>query len=331
MLIGSPSASRLTTFSHCNFKYMMTYSLNLRDQMRSNFGACRGSIFHTILEKYATGEDRDWLKLLYQGWAGELKANDRQGNEKILPSPLIYAKDKDFKNKPTPCDTCPMRDILNNRCGISHEPLDKLSGCPIDLFHDSADIMGSAIARYSIYFDNPDCIVGVEYQCKVPVTGIDEPMTCIFDLVIKEDEDTVHIIDYKGGAKTKNYDELMQDLQARSYFFAGYLEFISDISQKGHKFKNILVTFDYFQASPVTIVLTQQQRIDIEQEIKNRTLEVKNTKIIQRIVGNREPDPNNRSDWMCRYLCDIDLCKQQWNKLVDEGKIVNGAFHEQDQ
>lgn len=325
MKISSPSASRLTTFSQCSFKYYLTYALNLRNEMKSNFGALNGSLLHAILEKYAANEDRDWMKLLYLGYAGQLKHKDRDGNETILQSPLVYAKNKDFKDKPTPCDTCPMRDLINNRCGISQEPLDQLSGCPFDLFHEAADLLGAAIVRYREYFDNPDSILGIEYKCLIPISGLEEPMTCIFDLVVKENEDTVHIIDYKGG-KPKTYDELTQDLQARSYFFAGYREFLEDINKKGFKFKNLLVTFDYFRAAPLTIALTSAERTLIENEIRNRTNEVKKTNIIRRVVGNRDPDPNNRSDWRCRYLCDIDLCQREWNKLVDAGQINNGAF-----
>lgn len=332
MNIGSgPSASRLTTFSQCLFKFYLTYHLNLRNEMKSSFGALNGSLLHAILEKYASGEDRDWLKLLHLGYAGKLKHKDRDGNEVTLRSPLVYAKDKDFKFKDTPCDTCPLRDIANNRCGISHEPLDALSGCPFDLFHEAADLLGSAIARYGEYFDNPASMLGIEYKCLIPISGLAEPMTCIFDLVVKEDEDTVHIIDYKGG-KPKGYDELTQDLQARSYFFAGYREFLEDINKHGYKFKNLMVTFDYFRAAPITIALTKSERDSIETEIKNRTNEVKNTTIVRRVVGNRDPNPDNRSDWRCRYLCDIDLCQREWYKLVDAGKIENGAFkHGEDQ
>lgn len=332
MKVGNgPSASRLKTFDQCKFKYWLTYHAKVSQEMRSSWGAEHGTLLHDILEFYVTGEDKDWRSRLYRGYQGNLVTRDRYGKEWEMPSPLRVAKPRDFADKPTPCDSCPYKDAANNRCGISHEPLEELSGCPKTLFESSIKMLEAAFRRYDQWFKDESSIIAAEYECKMPIRGLDKSFFGIFDLVIKLDEDTVWIVDYKTGVKTQNFDELSDDLQAKAYFWAGYREFIEDANNKGYTFKNLMVTFDYFQGDPISIAFSAEERDSIEAEIRDRTIRVQNETTVTRVTGNREPNPNFRGDWKCRYLCDIDICKREWNKLAAEGRVSGSSFEETDQ
>lgn len=327
MKIGNgPSASRLKTFESCLFKYWLTYHAKVSHEMKSNWGAEHGTLLHDILEFYVTGEDKDWRSRLYRGYQGTLVTRNRYGQDWEMPSPLRVAKPKEFAEKPTPCDACPYKDAMNNRCGISHESLEKLNGCPKGLFELSIQMLESAFRRYDEWFKDSSSIIAAEYQCEMPISGLDKSFNGIFDLVIQLDEDTVWIVDYKTGVKTQNYDELADDLQAKAYFWAGYMEFIEDANNKGYKFKHLMVTFDYFQSEPITIAFSAEERKAIESEIRDRTLNVMSQTTVSRVTGRRAPDPNRRGDWMCRYLCDIDICNREWNKLEEEGRVKDGSF-----
>ncbi len=330
MRILSTSASRLQTAEACWFKYWLTYVAKMRDQMKSNWGAEHGSLIHDILEMYVKGIDRDWRTRLYTGYRGLLETQNKWGKKFTMPSPLRVAKPRDYANKPTPCDGCPYKDVEHNRCGISHEPLDALPGCPKSLFEFSVKMLEDAFARYDeIYEGTGEAkVLDAEYEVNMGIRGTEIPLICLFDLVVQLDEDTVWIIDYKTGVTTKNFEELREEIQAKAYFYAGYREFIEDASGKGHKFKNLLLSFDYFQKDPVMVSFTEDERADIERELCDRSEEVKARTTVTRVTGNRAPNPENRGDWKCRYLCDIDVCTREWDKLVEQGRVQNHSFEE---
>lgn len=304
MIIKNASASRIETFNMCTFKYFLIY--HEKKKLKSNWGASHGTLLHDILEKYVNGADKDWMNRLYLGYAGQLKTEDKFGEIITLESPLVWAKPDDYANQKPHCDTCPF--AQDGRCKISQERLDKLKGCPKKLFEASVRTLNNVFRRYSPTYDDSSKVLGTEYTINFTVPGTDTPLICILDLVIKRSDDIIEIVDYKFGKMTKNAQELRTDVQARICSYAARKEFIEDINKKGHKYKGIFLTFDYFSDAPATIALTENDDALTEKSLINAINKVKTTKYVSRLCGNSDPDTH----WKCRTMCDPAVCRSLW-------------------
>jgi len=313
--LRSISPSRIKTFDMCKFKYWLTYHTD--NDLKSNWGAAHGSLIHDILENYSNGNDLDWGARLHRGYAGTLETLGRYGDPEVMESPLVWAKPKDYAEKKPYCDSCPYASKDEGVCGISREPLDNLPGCPRDLFDGSISMMEETLRRYEDIWENKmlrdenGLPIGAEYQFKIEVPGTDVPAIGIIDLVTVEDEDTIHICDYKTGSWTQSYDECREDIQVRMYSWAARREFIDDVSGKGHKFKNVILTFDYFTKHPITLAFTKEEDEETEAYVRRKIEEIQSTSWIERIVRSNDQLQERRA-WKCRSLCDAEVCAREW-------------------
>lgn len=299
----------------CKFKFWLTYHCP-EVTLKSNWGAAHGSLIHDLLENYSTGRDLDWTSRLYRGYAGELKTLDRHQKETTMESPLRWAKDKDYANNKPYCDVCPYASKTEHTCTISGQPLDNLDGCPRQLFDGSISMMHETINRYVKIWPKtlkaPDgTLIGSEYGFRVPIPGTDVPMIGYMDLVTEENPDTIQIIDYKTGAWTQDYSECRNDIQVRMYSLASRRVFIDDIEKRGFKYKNIIMTFDYFTSHPITLAFTAEEDAETERYVANKIKEIESTDFITRIVRNNE-EFAERGAWKCRSLCDTEVCASKW-------------------
>jgi len=313
--LKSISPSRIKTFDMCKFKYWLTYH-SPEVELKSNWGAAHGSLLHDILEFKSNGADPDWMDRLYRGYAGTLETFDRYGKPTIMESPLRWAKPQEFHNQKPQCDSCCYKG--ENDCIISKEPLDNLSGCARMLFDSSITMLETVIDNYAdawdkILRDDQGRIAGAEYAYRLPVVGTDVPMIGIMDLVIEEDEDTIRIYDYKTGKWTQTYEECREDIQIKMYSLAARKEFIEDINNKGYKYKNVLLTFDYFTKSPITLAFTAEEDAETEAYVCDKINEIESTDWITRIVQDNS-DFEKRWAWKCRSLCDTGVCASKWQK-----------------
>lgn len=313
--LKSCSPSRIKTFDMCRFKYWLTY--NCPDvKLKSNWGAVHGSLLHDVLENLANEVDTDWMNRLYRGYAGELATLDRKGQPEIMESPLVWAKAKDYHDKRPYCDTCPYKQ--DDVCGISKQKLDALTGCPRALFDSSVSMLETTIKRYrngiwdKMLRDANGVPIGTEYSFNINIEGTDVPLIGIMDLVIEEDPETIHIIDYKSGAWVQNYTECREDIQVKIYSMASRKEFIEDVNKKGYKYKNVILTFDYFTSDPITIAFTADEDAATERWTAKKINEIQNTSWIDRIVRSNE-DFSQRWAWKCKSLCDTEVCSSKWN------------------
>jgi len=318
--LSNISASRIKTFDTCKYQYWLKYVEHAT--MRSNWGAAHGSLLHDVLEFYSNEEDTDWMKRLYKGYAGELETLDRHGEMAMMESPLVWAKVKEYHQKPKLCDVCPHAETDENRCGISHEQLDALTGCPKPLFDESITMLEKVMARYQeiwpkLLKDEKGAIAGAEYRFQIPLAGRpDVPILGFMDLVVEENEDTIHVIDYKAGKKTQDFMECKDDIQVRMYSLACRKEFIEDVNNKGYKYKNVILTFDYFRNKPITLALSAEEDAATEKFVVDKIHEIEQTEWIDRIVRNDEElETKTRFGqvaFTCKYLCDSNVCKDTW-------------------
>jgi hypothetical protein len=311
--LNSISPSRIKTFDTCKFKYWLTYH-RPDVKLKSNFGASHGTLLHDILEHFSNDKDKDWVTRLYKGYAGKLETINKFGAVETLESPLVWAKIKDYQDKKPFCDTCPY--ATKTHCSISQEPLDALTGCPRDLFDNSISMIETTIGRYiktwkNILKDSSGVPIGTEYSFKINVAGTDVPMIGVMDLVIERDKDTIHIIDYKTGVSTQNYEECLEDIQVKMYSLASRREFIDDVNGKGYKYKNVILTFDYFTNKPITLSFTKEQDDATEEEVAKKIHQIQSTDWITRIVKSNK-ELQYKSNWKCMYLCDNAVCAREW-------------------
>jgi hypothetical protein len=318
--LKSISPSRIKTFDTCKYKYWLTY--HCPDiVLRSNWGAEHGSLVHDVLENYSNGNDLDPIGRLYRGYGGTLETLDRYQQPEIMKSPLVWAKPKDYNDKEPHCDTCPYVKAEEGVCGISREPLDNLPGCPRDLFDGSISMVERAINRYKERWpktlkDKKGVPIGCEYGFRINIPGTNVPMIGYMDLVIEENPETIHVIDYKTGSWTQDYQECRDDIQVKMYSLASRREFIDDISNKGYNYKNVILTFDYFTKNPITVAFTEEEDLETEKFVLDKINEIESTQWINRIVRNNEElETKTRFGqvaFTCKYLCDSNVCKENW-------------------
>lgn len=301
MQLKSISPSRIKTYLMCLYKYWMTYHSDI--ELKSNFGAANGTLIHDILENYALGTDTNWGSRLYEGYAGTLEVKNRFGRMEFLDSPLRWAKPADFAEVQPRCDGCPFND--DGHCKISREPLDKLTGCPKKLFEDSYKMTEAALEKYAPIFRDSK-VIGAEYPINLPVGDTGIPLIGIIDLVIEGDEETVEIIDYKTGNWTQNLAECEQDIQTRIYSWAARRIFIEDEMNLGYKYKDVILTFDYFKSHPVTLAFTKEEDEYTGQYVEEMVRRIQETHRITRVIG------QGSFNWKCKSLCDMGKCEENW-------------------
>lgn len=318
--LNSISPSRIKTYDTCKFKYWLTYCCP-DVQLKSNFGAVHGSLIHDVLENYSNGSDMDPIGRLYRGYGGTLETLDRYQKPEIMESPLVWAKPKDYANKKPYCDTCPYVKTEENVCGISREPLDNLPGCPRDLFDGSIAMVERTISRYQeawdrVLRDQDGVPIGCEYGFNITIPGTDVPMIGYMDFVEVIDQDTIHVTDYKTGTHTQNYEECRKDIQVKMYSLASRRVFVDDVENRGFNFKNVILTFDYFTGSPITVAFSKDEDLETEKYVRDKIHEIQSTEWIDRIVRNNEElETKTRYGqvaFTCKYLCDSDVCKKLW-------------------
>ena len=326
LTLKSISPSRIKTFDTCKFKYWLTY--HCPDiELKSNWGAAHGSLIHDLLENYANGLDPDWMNRLYRGYGGTLQTMNNFGAFEIMESPLKLAKEAEFAKQKPYCESCCYKDGVNNKCLISKEPLDNLSGCARMLFDNSITLMQKIINNYSDVWPNilrnkEGVIIGTEYPYKLPIAGSDVPMIGIMDLVVEEDPKTIRIYDYKAGKWTQTYDECKEDIQVKMYSLAARKEFIEDVHNKGYKYENVILTFDYFTKHPITVAFSAEEDAETERFVLGKIQEIQKTDWITRIVKSNN-DFSQKWAWKCRSICDTTVCANNWK--------ANFKPHEQQQ
>jgi RecB family exonuclease len=161
-----------------------------------------------------------------------------------------------------------------------------------------------------------DKITGTEMPFSLPLPGVETKMIGVMDLVIKHNEDTLEVIDYKSGKKTQTTDECMRDIQTRMYSLACRRLFIDDVLGLGYKYKNVILTFDYFTNMPITVAFSEEEDNKTEQYVKKMVKEIEEMETVTRIAGER-----GNFDWRCQYMCDIDVCEKNWKgtfRISDE-------------
>lgn len=345
MEIKQISASRIKTFDHCQFKYVLNYMLYQchschetfytpemggalccpycqhtefsRPELKTNWGAVHGSALHEVMENYATairGADEKGNKLdnalinQYLNWRDAVhNAYKRNENGKAI---WDIAKVKDTENTKKWCKACQNKN--NSLCEITGEVMTN-KNCPKALYLESLELVQKYIDRYTPIFKNRK-ILGIEKAFSVDTGQVDDiGQKIIFngfmDLVTEIDKETIEIIDYKFGSWVPSFEEFNEDIQVKLYSLAARKTF--------PEYKEIIITFDYIRKNPLST------GFDIDDD--NKTLEF----IIQKWKQIQQPQKVKRtiidgdcvnpdSSWKCKTMCDNKLCNVEWVKFKEK-------------
>jgi hypothetical protein len=115
------------------------------------------------------------------------------------------------------------------------------------------------------------------------------------DLVLKLDEETIEVYDYKTGSWTLSYKEAEKDLQVLMYFLAA--------KEEWPQFKNVLVTLDYLQRKPVTVALGEHHVKKAKRKIQG---------LWRKIKHDKKPYRHKKPIWTCKSFCDREKCDKFW-------------------
>jgi len=314
MDLSALSPSRINTFKDCELKYFLQYHLRLPESRESNIYGEKGTAGHECLEFYGNhirvqrdpslaGElegkiNSDYVQVLKDYYAKtELwKLDDREGMRGGKPKGWPHPVEKN-------CEACPWA-TKDGICEIANKPFKIVEGCPRPNFEDDLAIVDWTIntKEYPI-FENE--IIGTEVEFHLTLEGGVE-VRGVIDLVVKIDDNTIEIIDYKTGNSTKSYNAALTDPQMRIYSMVAKLLWPD--------FDTYITTLYYVRKKRmVTCVFSKD---DDKGTFKATARHWSNIK------ANDEPYRPQRPFWLCNFCVGHDTC----GKIKDKFKDKRGRF-----
>lgn len=350
MDIKSISASRIKTYQHCQFKYILNYMLKEcecgetfytvemgddtcphcgsenfgRVAMRSNWGAVHGTALHQIMEDYALairGTKEDSTKVLakekkkWLNWQLALKKAYKRGTENGQKDPDFaiwqLAKPKDVANEKKWCKGClGKEDAL---CQITGETLETMSeeGCA----GCPKALYEESVKLMEKYVARHDPILRNR-----KVLGVES----FFDIDFGETDIHGNLM------RSIGYIDLVTELdkdtvEVIDHKFGSWVpsfeEFCEDIQVKLYSlaaralfpgYKEYIITFDYVRKNPLSMAFTEEEDEKTRQEVIDAWRKIAEPQRVKRtMVQGNGRDPE--TSWKCRVMCDTCVCKEQWS------------------
>lgn len=348
------SASRVKTYEHCKYKYVLNYMLKEcaeceetfytvemggddkcpycgsekyhRPHMKSNWGANHGSALHEIMENYANairGTLQDGTKVKakekkqWLNWQEELKKAYLLNKDSAI---WFLAKPKDVQDEDKWCDSCKAGD--DSLCEITQQKLSFMqengcAGCPSALYDESVELLGRYVARYDPILRQRK-ILGVESQ---------------FDI-------DLGVVDMHGNPiRMFGYIDLVTEMdkdtvEVIDHKFGAWVpsfdEFSEDLQVKMYsvaarelfpEYKEYIMTFDYARRKPMTYSFEAEDDEATRQEVIEHWKNIAAPQKVRRtMVQGRSGDP--MSSWKCKVMCDAQVCMREWPKFKE--KFGNG-------
>jgi len=310
------SPSRIATTKNCEFKYFLQYHIRLPEAKESNIYGLKGTAAHTALEFYGNHirllkspelaeelKDKtsvDYIQALKDYYAetklwktDDRYGTDRKGNPKGFPHPVAKQ-----------CEICPWA-TKAGLCSIVNKPYVSVEGCPQPNFEDDLSLVHWTIEEADEY---PVFTEGEIIGCEVEFTLELEDGVIIrgvIDLVVKQDDDTLEIIDFKSGNKTLGYDAALTDPQMRIYSMAAKILW--------PEYETYITSLFYIRKRKmVSCVFGEQDDKDTLKAVKSHWNKIRN---------NKNPYRSQRSFWLCNFCVGHDTCGQ-----IQDNYRKNGRF-----
>lgn len=288
-----------------------------KPEMKTNWGAVHGTALHWVLESYANGRrgfTEDGVKLSESDihWMTDWKKNidgiylrGAPFQDKKEFALLDIAKPKEYHEVEKECQSCPLFNKGSNTCGITKDNVDDMPGCPINLYNKSHELLDEFMTRQQHIYE-PNLIKGVEAEFTIDLGQkdmVNNPMIVkgFMDYVYVLDDKTIEMVDYKAGAKTQDYNEVYNDIQAKIYSIA--------LKSLYPGFDDYLLTFDYFRGKPITVSYSEKEDNETKDILIETWKRIVAPQNVQRSIG-----------WWCNALCDKKLCDKEWPKFLNKFK-----------
>lgn len=282
------SASRLTTYIDCDFRFFLQYHINIDELNEPKIASEKGSAVHQSLEDHVNGKDyEESLRNYYE--ASKLWALDNRKTGFTHPIE---------KN----CNSCQWA-IHNGGetiCSIAGRDVASFDGCPKPHFEDDLKLVKATINRV----DGPlsKKIIGAETPFDMEIEGV--RVVGYIDLIIEENEQTLEVVDYKSGSYTKNYEDAFKDLQMRIYSIVAKRLF--------PQYNNVLMTLDYLRKQPITVCFSKEDDEKTAAYLKKAYDEIR-----------ANTNPQQVKSFRCNSWCiGFDKCSSIRQSYLDE----NGNF-----
>lgn len=308
------SASSYTTWGWCEFKYYLEQHLGIRG--KPQLPTALGSFCHDLFEQIAqSAKDNEtspvidnWMELLLEAFRKERTIKNKFGQDEVTPplwtlSPKILEREKQ-------CEKCSY--FVDNKCWVTGEDISDFEGCPKWEFGDAAWLIERIIDTPE-YNPMNQRIIDVErwFSLKIEHGGSDFNIRGFIDLVTELSKDIVEICDYKTG-REKSYKECSKEMQLRMYHLAAR-ELYPD-------YKYVFVKMHYLKAKrPYVFAFSPEDEETTRQQLSTAYHDMESNEF-----PTRRCDRNNglvKHDFVCQYMCDIDLCQEKFEEMVKRGAI----------
>lgn len=345
------SASRVKTYEHCKYKYVLNYMLKEcadcgesfytvemagenkcpycgsenygRPFMRKNWGAEHGSALHEIMEHYALairGTYEDGKKVLakdkkkWLAWRARVK--DAYHRKEDGSAIYDYAKPKDVADPETWCSSCQaggeaVCDVTGEKLATMQEHGCK--GCPKPLLDESLEIMERYMAHYGPMLEQRK-ILGIEANFDIDLGQID-----------------IHGNPVRMFGYIDLVTELDEDtVEIIDHKFGAWVpsfgEFIEDLQVKMYsmaarilypQYKEYIITFDYARKNPLSYAFTAEEDDETKQLVIDHWVNIAAPQNVRRTMVQGD-GRNPESSWKCKVMCDTAVCKREWPKFKEK-------------
>jgi RecB family exonuclease len=298
MRIETISPSKIKAYKFCPFKYYIENHLKLKSK---SFAAEQGKLIHAILEEFGKAKKEKIANApIKSNWCEQILKCYRETGIWTL-SDKAMARGKE-------CNKCNYNN--NGICYVTNSPIDQFIGCPKDELNEAIYLVKKVIEDKSNKNPLKKKIIGTEHDFKII---LDEkiPVTGIIDLIVELNKNTIEILDYKTGNWKQSYKECLKDPQLLMYYWA---------SRKMYKkYKNVFVTIYYLKHGQMTFSFEQEDEIGTENAIKKYWEIISNNQTPKRRC---DCSGGVNYDYVCKNLCNIDICNEEYEKFVNNEFLI---------
>lgn len=283
------SASRLTTYMDCSFKYFLQYHIKLPDLDKPTIHTEKGTAVHEVLEKFAK-DDKDYTLNLKEYYSkSKLWELDSRKAGRGFPHPVE-------KN----CGSCKWA-IQGNRtiCSIANQFIEDFPGCPKPNFEDDLKLAAAAINAKDTVFNRK--IIGAEVPFEKEYDGF--KVRGYIDLITELDDATIEVRDYKSGSRAKTTDEAFKDLQMRIYSMVA--------KDMYPQYSYVVMTLDFLRKGPVSVIFTKEDDNKTRDYLKEAYKKISEAK-----------NPYRKKSFKCSWCIGYDVCGNIYDTFLNE----NGEF-----
>jgi len=291
------SASSIDTFDICNYSYKLRYVYGLKGF--PNMGSEKGTVCHTVFEKYA----RCCMDDEYDAFDVD-GCLEREFDKHFETVDLEYDREEEIED----CRKM-IHKVLDKKNNVfQHKILGVEQTVDLVLKSDGELIYEGYSKDFGDENGKIDKTVDI---CDVFGRYVFR-LYGFIDLIVEIDEDTIEVVDWKSGKSSKTFEALRKDTQAMLYALA--------VRYLYPTYDNYIVTFNYLRRKPITLSFSESEMISITNKLYSRWRKIKSCNDPKRTIR------GHNAKWKCRFCafnggkedCDIFFMLDSLGKPLDK-------------